>query len=76
MLATDRFQSLLLSTETLYMKADWTHSDPLVGALLKEQGAPGVPLYVLYRPSQEGDVLPQVLTQETMREALSPARPE
>lgn len=75
-LATDRFQSLLLSTETLYMKADWTHSDPLVGALLKEQGAPGVPLYVLYRPNQEGDVLPQVLTQETMREALSPARPE
>ncbi|MEN5203112.1 thioredoxin family protein [Stenotrophomonas sp. TWI700] len=75
-LATDRFQSLLLSTETLYMKADWIHSDPLVGALLKERGAPGVPLYVLYRPNQEGDVLPQVLTQETMREALSPARPE
>jgi thiol:disulfide interchange protein DsbD len=72
-LGTERFRLLLSETETVYMKADWTHSDPQVGALLKAHNAPGVPLYVLYRPDQEGRALPQVLTMETMRQALAPA---
>ncbi|MGV6493697.1 hypothetical protein ACTUVK_004161 [Stenotrophomonas rhizophila] len=54
------------------MKADWTHSGPLVGELLKAHTAPGIPLYVRYRPHQQGEVLPQVLTLDVMRRALAP----
>lgn len=71
-LGTERFQSLVQDTATVYMKADWTHSDPLVGELLKAHNAPGIPLYVLYRPHQQGEVLPQVLTLDVMRRALAP----
>lgn len=71
-LGTARFRALLGSTETVYMKADWTASDPVVGAFLQQHNAPGVPLYVLYRSGQDAVLLPQVLTQETMQRALQP----
>ena len=71
-LGTARFRALMGSTETAYMKADWTASDPVVGEFLQQHNAPGVPLYVLYRSGQDAVLLPQVLTQETMQRALQP----
>lgn len=71
-LGTASFQELLRSTETLYMKGDWTNSDPAVGEFLEWHHAPGVPLYVLYRgmDDQATVVLPQVLSMNLVRDAL------
>jgi thiol:disulfide interchange protein DsbD len=66
------FRDLLGSTGTLYMKGDWTSSDPTVGEFLEQHQAPGVPLYVLYRGmDDQGTVpLPQVLTMALVRDVL------
>jgi thiol:disulfide interchange protein DsbD len=71
-LGTAGFQELLRSTETLYMKGDWTNSDPAVGEFLERHHAPGVPLYVLYRGMDDQAIvlLPQVLTMNIVRDAL------
>ncbi|MEJ1098182.1 MULTISPECIES: thioredoxin family protein [unclassified Pseudoxanthomonas] len=71
-LGTAGFQELLRSTETLYMKGDWTNSDPVVGEFLERHHAPGVPLYVLYRgmDDQATVLLPQVLTMNLVRDVL------
>lgn len=54
------------------LRADWTHSDPVIGEVLASFNRRGVPLYLLY-PSLEGDplVLPEVLTPERVFSALS-----
>jgi thiol:disulfide interchange protein DsbD len=71
-LSKAEFQDLLSSTETLYMKGDWTNRDPVVGEFLEKHNAPGVPLYVLYRgvDDQATILLPQVLSMALVREAL------
>ncbi|WP_407351390.1 protein-disulfide reductase DsbD family protein [Luteimonas sp. R10] len=71
-LGTAEFRELLRRTEMLYMKGDWTNSDPVVGEFLERHQAPGVPLYVLYRglDDQATVLLPQVLTMRMVREAL------
>uniref|UniRef100_UPI0025D846A0 thioredoxin family protein n=1 Tax=Sphingomonas sp. TaxID=28214 RepID=UPI0025D846A0 len=46
---------------------DWTHSDPVIGRFLNEQGRSGVPLYLFYRPgAARPQVLPQVLVPATL----------
>jgi thiol:disulfide interchange protein DsbD len=56
----------------VYLKGDWTRSDPAITAYLKDFEREGVPLYVLY-PGGEGapEVLPQVLTEGTVLDRLS-----
>lgn len=57
----------------VYLKGDWTNRDPAITALLESFGRSGVPLYVFY-PAGPGDlpprVLPQILTESLVREAL------
>lgn len=71
-LTRPEFIDLLRSTETVYMKGDWTDGDPVVDAFLKQHGAAGVPLYVLYRGKDDSatTVLPQILTMDGVRAAL------
>ena len=45
-----------------YLKGDWTRADPAITAYLRAHARDGVPLYVYYKPGQEGQVLPQILT--------------
>lgn len=71
-LGTSRFRELLVSTGTVYMKADWTNSDSQVGQFLQQHNAPGVPLYVLYRGQDDGVLLPQVLTHDAVQKLLQP----
>ncbi len=57
------------------MKADWTNANPEITAVLKKFGRVGVPFYVLY-PANGGEpiVLPELLTQQIVLDALAKAR--
>jgi thiol:disulfide interchange protein DsbD len=53
-----------------YLKGDWTNRNPEITRLLEKFGRSGVPLYVLYRGSRDPLVLPQILTQSLVLDAL------
>jgi thiol:disulfide interchange protein DsbD len=57
------------------MKADWTNANPEITAALKKFGRVGVPFYVVY-PRGGSDrplILPEILTESIVLEALSKA---
>jgi len=60
------------------LKADWTKGDKRITAELKRLGRAGVPVYAVYPPNAgEGampDVLPEILTQATVIDALKKAK--
>src|SRR5690606_25804606 len=58
-----------------YLKGDWTNNDPAITAVLKEFRTSGVPLYLLYPadPAAPAEVLPQILTENTVLEAMQRA---
>jgi len=64
------FQDLLRRTNAVYMRGDYTNVDPQITAFLDEHKAVGVPLYVVYGPGAPPTVLPTVLTQALVEEAL------
>jgi thiol:disulfide interchange protein/DsbC/DsbD-like thiol-disulfide interchange protein len=70
--AGEDFRDLLEATGATYMVADWTRRDADISALLEGFGRAGVPLYVVF-PANGGTpkVLPQILTEGILREALS-----
>jgi thiol:disulfide interchange protein DsbD len=57
----------------VYLKADWTSKSPEIAALLESFGRSGVPLYVVYgRAADPPRVLPQILSERTIIEAVEP----
>lgn len=64
----DKFKEL----GVVKMKADWTKNDPVITQELKKFGRNGVPLYLLYgrEPSEQPQILPQVLTPDTISQYL------
>ncbi len=71
-LETEPVRTALRKHRVLPLKADWTHKDPEITALLQKFGRVGVPAYVLYpgSPHSEPKVLPEILTQTLVLEAL------
>ncbi|MFZ2619314.1 MAG: thioredoxin family protein [Alphaproteobacteria bacterium] len=61
-LQSDSFATLAQKHHLVLLTADWTRRDDAITAFLEHFGRQGVPLYVLYRPSAEPVVLPQLLT--------------
>ena len=58
----------------VYLKGDWTNRDPVIAQTLTEHGRAGVPLYLMYGPkSDDGDVLPQLLTESVVIDAVHKA---
>jgi thiol:disulfide interchange protein DsbD len=53
------------------VRADWTRRDPAITRALTALGRSGVPVYVLHRPGQPPLVLPEVLQQQTVLDALA-----
>jgi thiol:disulfide interchange protein DsbD len=53
------------------VRADWTRRDPAITKALTALGRSGVPVYVLHRPGQPPLVLPEVLQQQTVLDALA-----
>ncbi len=53
------------------LRADWTRRDPVITQTLAALGRNGVPVYVLHRPGKPPMLLPEVLQQQTVLDALS-----
>jgi thiol:disulfide interchange protein DsbD len=52
------------------LKGDWTRRDPEIARLLESFGRSGVPLYLLYDGSGAATVLPQILTEAEVIDAV------
>lgn len=63
---TDAVRQAFAQHNVAYMKGDWTRQDPRITDFLRENGRDGVPLYVYYPPSGQPQVLPQILTENTV----------
>ena len=66
----DAFRDALKRVDAVYMHGDWTNVDPQISAFLEQHKAVGVPLYVVYGPGAPPRVLPTVLTQSIVEDAL------
>ncbi len=71
-LSKDEVEKKFDEAGVVRMKADWTKRDAVIAAELKKYGRNSVPLYLLYSSdgNVEPEVLPQVLTPETVLESL------
>jgi thiol:disulfide interchange protein DsbD len=59
------------------LRADWTRRDAAISNELARLGRNGVPVYAVYRPgSAQPVLLPELLTVQTVREALLPLKKE
>ena len=71
-LDTDRIKRAFREKGVTYIKGDWTNEDPNISAALEKYGRSGVPLYLLYaEDAQRAKVLPQILTQGVVLDALA-----
>lgn len=64
------FADVLRRTDAVYLRGDWTTVDPAISAFLAKHKAVGVPLYVVYGPGAPPTVLPIVLSQAVVDDAL------
>jgi thiol:disulfide interchange protein DsbD len=71
-LNVDPVQAKFHEKGVVLMEADWTNQDAMISKALGDFGRDSVPLYVLYgkTPSQAPQILPQILTPDTVLEAL------
>jgi thiol:disulfide interchange protein DsbD len=69
---TEATQRAMREAGMAQLTGDWTRGDSAITALLREHGRDGVPLYLLY-PAGGGAplILPQILTEGMLREAIS-----
>ena len=69
-------KAAMARTNAVYLVGDWTRRDDAITAELQRHGRSGVPLYLLYSPgSPEPRVLPQLLTEGVVVEALMKPSP-
>ncbi len=72
-LATDSVKAAFARDKAAYLKADWTNRNPEIGKALEAQGRSGVPLYLVYGKGAQPAVLPQLLSEGVVVEALDNA---
>jgi thiol:disulfide interchange protein DsbD len=69
--ANAEVRRVLAERNVAWLTADWTNPDPAITAALARHGRSGVPLYLLYGPQGEPEILPQILTPATVIEAVN-----
>lgn len=71
-LSSDTVIDALAANDVVYLKGDWTNNDPAITAVLKQYNTSGVPLYLMFPadPAKPAEVLPQILTEGIVLEAL------
>jgi len=63
-------QRVLKEKNVETLKADWTNNDEVITKALAEFGRNSVPLYVLYLPGKEAELLPEIITPGIVLQAL------
>jgi thiol:disulfide interchange protein DsbD len=63
-------QAAFAAKNVVFLTADWTNRDDVIAAELERHGRSGVPLYLLYGPSGEPMILPQLLTPDIVIAAV------
>ncbi len=76
-LSTENVLEAFRSRNVVLLKADWTRQDPVITAALESLGRSGVPVYALYPGGEDNrpDLLPAILTEEIVLNALAEALP-
>jgi thiol:disulfide interchange protein DsbD len=75
-LSSDKVATAIDQADAVYLVGDWTRRDDVIAAELQRHGRSGVPLYLLYAPgSTEPRILPQLLTEGVVIDALEDIRP-
>jgi len=65
------FRDAMRAADAVFMQGDWTSVDPRITEFLQSHGAVGVPFYIVYPAGGgEGEVLPTVLTDDIVVDAL------
>lgn len=73
-LGSERLAELMRERGIVYLKGDWTNSDPQITTLLNSYQRSGVPLYLVYpRGTGPAKILPQILSESMVVKALSDA---
>ncbi len=74
-LSSDAVADAIKKNGVVALKADWTHGDAEITALLAKFGRAGVPLYVIMSPHRptEPIVLPTLLTKQMVIDAIEEA---
>ncbi|MDH4039761.1 MAG: protein-disulfide reductase DsbD [Gammaproteobacteria bacterium] len=77
-LLTDEVTDAFAAAGIVYMVADWTNYDAEIAAFLRQYNRNGIPLYLMYPadPGLEPLLLPQLLTRNTVLEAVRAISPE
>ncbi len=72
-LSSDTVTRAMADKDVTYLKGDWTNNDPAITEVLKRYQTSGVPLYLMYPsdPSQPAEVLPQILTENIILDAIA-----
>ena len=72
-LSSPRVARALDAADGVYLVGDWTRRDAAIARELERRGRSGVPLYMVFRPGgAEPEILPQLLTEGVVVEALEP----
>jgi thiol:disulfide interchange protein DsbD len=74
-LETSTVQNAFARSGTALMRADWTRRDPAITQALADLGRNGVPVYVLYRPGKTPLLLPEILREDIVLDALKTVQP-
>jgi thiol:disulfide interchange protein DsbD len=72
-LAGRRVADAFGKTGAVYLKADWTNRNAEIAEALSAHGRSGVPLYLVYGKGAEPAILPQLLTEGVVVQALEKA---
>ncbi|MFS2109244.1 protein-disulfide reductase DsbD family protein [Sphingomonas sp. Sphisp140] len=69
---TAAVEKALADNKVTVLVGDWTSGDPALGRFIERHNRAGVPLYLWYKPGEaEPRVLPQILTQDMLRDLAS-----
>ena len=63
-------EAAMRASGMVLMRADWTRRDAEITRALAALGRKGVPVYAIYRPGRETELLPELLTRDAVFTAL------
>ena len=76
-LSTEETAAMLEGLDIVLMRGDWTLPDQAIADYLASHGRYGIPFNAVYGPAAPGGILlPELLSQSALNEALEQAQPE